>query len=224
MDVKGLSPGDRPREKLLEHGAESLGVNELLAVLLGCGSRSLSALELANRLLAFSGGLVGLTQSSAEALASLHGLKQARAARILAAIELGKRAVSPPVTPRPRFRLPTDAARFLMPRFGAKPLEEFGVLALDTRNGLKCLKVVSTGTLNGSLVHPREVFREAAILQAAAIIAFHNHPSGDPSPSREDRELTRRLHQAGVIMGIELLDHVIVTADRHFSFKERGLL
>jgi DNA repair protein RadC len=222
--MKGLSPEDRPREKLLAHGAESLGVNELLAVVLGCGSRRLSALELANRLLDISGGLAGLSQSTPEALSSLHGLKQARAARILAAVELGKRAALPPATPRPRFRLPADAARFLLPRFGAKPLEEFGILALDTRNGLKRLNVVSTGSLNGSLVHPREVFREAAILRAAAIIAFHNHPSGDPSPSREDRELTRRLHRAGAIMGIELLDHVIVTSDRHFSFKEQGLL
>ena len=111
-----------------------------------------------------------------------------------------------------------------MPCFGAQPPEEFGVLALDTRNGLKRLKVVSTGDLKGLLVHPREVFREAAILRAAAIIAFRNHPSGDPSPSREDRELTSRLQRAGVIMGIELLDHVIVTADQLFSFRERGSL
>lgn len=219
-----LEPGDRPREKLLERGPESLGVNELLAVLLGSGTKASSALELANQLLDRSGGLEGLSHASAAGLARYRGLKQARAARILAAIELGKRASAPRPCSRPQFRLPGDAARFLLPRFGTKPLEEFGVLVLDTRNRLKQLQVVSTGSLNGSLVHPREVFREATILRAAALVAFHNHPSGDPTPSREDRELTLRLVRAGKILGIDLLDHIIVASGRYWSFKERGEL
>lgn len=224
MSIDRILPSDRPREKLLEQGAATLGVNELLAVLLGSGTKSASALELANDLLSRVGGLQGLDRWGASALSRLRGLKQARVARILAALELGKRAASPAESRRPRFRLPEDAARFLLPRFGTRPLEEFGVLVLDTRNRLKRLEVVSKGTLNGSLVHPREVYREAAIQQAAAIIAFHNHPSGDPMPSSEDRALTQRLCQAGKILGIDLLDHVILAAGRYWSFKEHNEL
>jgi DNA repair protein RadC len=222
--ILALSPEDRPREKLLTLGASSLGVNELLAVLLGSGTRSHSALELANRILDLGGGLDGLARSTPAALARCEGLKAARAARILAAFELGRRALSPPLSPKPQFHLPEDAARFLLPRYGTKPLEEFGIAVLDTRNRLKRIEVVSTGSLNGSLVHPREVFREATMLRAAAIIAFHNHPSGDPAPSREDRDLTQRLAKAGKILGIELLDHVIVAFGRYWSFKENGEL
>jgi len=217
-----LTPADRPREKLLELGVESLGVNELVAILLGSGTRARSALELANHLLDRTGGLEGLSRSSPAALARVPGLKDARVAKILAAFELGRRAASPPLSSRPQFRLPGDAARFLLPRFGSRPLEAFGILVLDTRNRLKQLQIVSTGSLSGSLVHPREVFREATMLQGASIIAFHNHPSGDPEPSREDRELTLRLVRAGQILGIELLDHVIVASGRYWSFKERG--
>jgi len=224
VSIDRILPIDRPREKLLERGAATLGVNELLAVVLGSGTKNLSALELANELLSRIGGLEGLTEASPSALAKLRGLKDARVARILAAIELGRRAACPVATERLRFRLPEDAAKFLLPRFGTKPLEEFGVLVLDTRNRLKRLEVVSRGILNGSLVHPREVYREAAICQAAAIIAFHNHPSGDPTPSPEDRALTERLRKAGKILGIELLDHVIVAASRYWSFKEHNEL
>jgi len=220
--LRFLTPADRPREKLLELGVESLGVNELVAILLGSGTRARSALELANHLLDRTGGLEGLSRSSPAALARVPGLKDARVAKILAAFELGRRAASPPLSSRPQFRLPGDAARFLLPRFGSRPLEAFGILVLDTRNRLKQLQIVSTGSLSGSLVHPREVFREATMLQGASIIAFHNHPSGDPEPSREDRELTLRLVRAGQILGIELLDHVIVASGRYWSFKERG--
>lgn len=220
--LSSLAAADRPREKLFELGVESLGVNELVAVLLGSGTRARSVLDLANQLLDRNGGLEGLSRASPAALARMPGLKSARVAKILAAFELGRRAASPPVSPRPQFRLPGDAARFLLPRYGSRSLEAFGILVLDTRNRLKHLQLVSTGSLSGSLVHPREVFREATMLQGAAIIAFHNHPSGDPEPSREDRELTLRLVRAGQILGIELLDHVIVAAGRYWSFKERG--
>ena len=222
--LRFLTPADRPREKLLQLGVESLGVNELVAVLLGSGTRSRSVLELANQVLDRAGGLQGLSRASPAALGRIPGLKGARIAKILAAFELGRRAASPPLSPRPQFRLPGDAARFLLPRYGTRPLEAFGILVLDTRNRLKQLQMISTGSLSGSLVHPREVFREATMLQGAAIIAFHNHPSGDPEPSREDRELTLRLVRAGQILGIELLDHVILASGRYWSFKERGEL
>lgn len=222
--MNGLAPEDRPREKLLARGAEVLGTNELLAVVLGTGTRSLSALELANQILSSAGGLEGLARSTPDSLARLRGLKSARTARLVAALELGRRSVAEPPERRPIFRTPDDAGRYLLPRFGAKPVEEFGVLVLDTRNRLKRLEVISRGSLNGSLVHPREVFREAVSSQAAGLILFHNHPSGDPTPSKEDLALTRRLKQAGSIMGIEVLDHVILGQGQYSSFKEKGIL
>jgi DNA repair protein RadC len=216
--------GDRPREKLLEQGPEVLGANELLAVVLGTGTRSASALELANHILGVAGGLKELSRLSPAALARLPGLKTARTARLLAALELGRRLLIEPDNPRPVFRTPEQAGRYLLPRFSTKAVEEFGMLILDTRNRLKKLEVISKGSVNGSLVHPREVYREAVTLQAAGLILFHNHPSGDPTPSREDLELTRRLREAGRIMGIEILDHVILGAGTFVSFKEKGLL
>jgi DNA repair protein RadC len=222
--MRELASEDRPREKLLSQGAEFLGTNELLAVVLGTGTRNVSALELANQILQTAGGLKDLARFSPGGLTRLRGLKAARAARLLAAFELGRRAVVEPDTPRPMFRTPDEAGRYLLPRFGVKPVEEFGLLILDTRNRLKKLQVISKGSLNGSLVHPREVYREAVTLQAAGLILFHNHPSGDPTPSREDLELTRRLRDAGRIMGIDILDHIILGAGRYTSLKEKGLI
>ena len=152
MNLEALWPEDRPRQKLIERGAATLGVNELLAVLLGSGTKNASALELANQLLRHAGGLEGLHRQSPAGLACVPGLKEARVARILAALELGKRAASANDSARPRFRVPEDAGRYLMPRFGTNPLEEFGVLALDSRNRLTRLEIVSKGSLNGSLV------------------------------------------------------------------------
>ena len=219
-----MAPEDRPREKLLARGAEVLGTNELLAVVLGTGTPRLSALELANEILSSAGGLTGLAHLSPNGMARLKGLKTARTTRLVAALELGRRMLTEPSEPRPIFRTPDDAGKYLLPRFGAKPVEEFGLLILDTRNRLKRLQIISRGSLNGSLVHPREVFREAVALQAAGLVLFHNHPSGDPTPSREDQSLTRRLREAGNIMGIEVLDHVIVGRGRFVSLKEKGLL
>ena len=219
-----MAPEDRLREKLLARGAEVLGTNELLAVVLGTGTPRLSALELANEILSSAGGLTGLAHLSPNGMARLKGLKTARTTRLVAALELGRRMLTEPSEPRPIFRTPDDAGKYLLPRFGAKPVEEFGLLILDTRNRLKRLQIISRGSLNGSLVHPREVFREAVALQAAGLVLFHNHPSGDPTPSREDQSLTRRLREAGNIMGIEVLDHVIVGRGRFVSLKEKGLL
>ena len=224
MGTWDMAPEDRPREKLLARGAEVLGTNELLAVILGTGTPRLSALELANEILSSAGGLTGLAHLSPNGMARLKGLKTARTTRLVAALELGRRMLTEPSEPRPIFRTPDDAGKYLLPRFGAKPVEEFGLLILDTRNRLKRLQIISRGSLNGSLVHPREVFREAVALQAAGLVLFHNHPSGDPTPSREDQSLTRRLREAGNIMGIEVLDHVIVGRGRFVSLKEKGLL
>jgi DNA repair protein RadC len=220
--VLDLPAADRPRERLLRHGPGALSNRELVAVVLGVGSSRASALDLAEELLA--SGMRELFAQSAPELLSRHGLGPAKAGRLLAALELGARLASEPLAERPEFRTPADAARYLLPRYGPRPVETFGLLALDVRRRLRREVVVSVGCLTSSLVHPREVFQEAVTARAAGLILFHNHPSGDPEPSAEDVGLTRRLAQAGQLMGIEVLDHLVLGAGRFVSLKERGAL
>jgi DNA repair protein RadC len=171
-----------------------------------------------------TGGLHTLAGRSLDDLRGQRNVGFAKATRVLAGIELGSRLASERPGPAPSFRSPEDAARYLLPRYGARPVETFGVLALDVRQRLKCDKEISTGCLTSSLVHPREVFQVAVVARAAGLILFHNHPSGDPEPSAEDLSLTRRLVAAGSLMGIEVLDHVVLGAGRFVSLKDRGLL
>jgi DNA repair protein RadC len=221
--MKRLAPHDRPREKLLRVGATGLGDNELVAIIVGHGFRGLGALEVANLVLDASGGLHGLTRTSIDELLHLEGLGYAKAAQIVAAVELGRRTLLHDPGPRVQFARPQDAAGFLMPRFGAQPVEQFGIVLLDTKHRVLRTKLLSVGTLDASLVHPREVFRAASAGGAAAIVLFHNHPSGDPTPSPDDVALTRRLRAAGDLMGIDVIDHVILADTRYFSFRERGV-
>jgi DNA repair protein RadC len=218
--MKDLSPDDRPREKLLCHGASALGDNELIALVIGNGSRRASALTVANELLAAHGGLHALTRCTCDDLVRVVGIGRARAAQIVAAVELGRRTLVR--APRARLRIggPGEAAAFLLPQFGGRGVEQFGILLLDTKHRVVRTAVLAVGTLNSSAVQPREVFREAAIGGAAAIVVFHNHPSGDPTPSPEDVELTRRLTAAGALMGIDVVDHVVLGDARYYSFKE----
>jgi DNA repair protein RadC len=220
--VRDLPLEDRPRERLARLGAGALSNRELLAVLVGSGSRRGSALDLAEGLL--GAGLRDLAGRSLAELEGEHGLGRAKATRVLAALELGARLASDGRTPSAAFRTPESSARYLLPRYGARPVETFGLLALDVRHRLKHEAVVSVGCLTSSLVHPREVFKEAVSARAAALILFHNHPSGDPEPSAEDVSITRRLVSAGTLLGIEVLDHVILGAGRFVSLKERGVL
>ena len=220
--MKHLAPHDRPREKLERLGAAALGDNELLAVILGSGSREAGALALANIVLARGDGLAGLTRSTVVDLQQIEGIGRARAAQVLAAVELGRRTLTRGAAERPRFTSPRQIAHLLVPQFGASPVEQFGVLMLDTRHHVVRVKIVSIGSLDQTVVHPREVFREAAVASAAAIILFHNHPSGDPAPSPDDLALTARLVEAGAILGIDVLDHVILADHRYFSMREAG--
>jgi DNA repair protein RadC len=220
--MKHLAPHDRPREKLERLGPAALGDNELLAVVLGSGSRDVSALALANVLLAQMDGVLGLTRSTVLELQRVDGIGRARAAQVLAAVELGRRTLLRETMQRPRMTNAREIARHLMPQFGASLVEQFGVVMLDTRNHVLRIKIVSIGSLDQAVVHPREVFREAAAASAAAIVLFHNHPSGDPTPSPDDVALTRRLADAGEIMGIEVLDHLILGDGRFFSMREAG--
>jgi DNA repair protein RadC len=213
---------ERPRERLARHGVSALSNAELVALLVGTGSARESVLDLADSLLA--SGLRGLAARSLEDLEGVRGLGRAKATRLLAALELGSRLASEGRDASACLRTPEDSARYLLPRYGARPVETFGLLALDVRHRVKKEAVVSVGCLTSSLVHPREVFQEAVVARAAALVLFHNHPSGDPEPSAEDVSLTRRLASAGTLMGIEVLDHLILGAGRFVSLKQRGVL
>ena len=222
--MKELTPSDRPREKLLAHGAHALGDNELVAVVVGCGCRDRDALAIANELLASRGGLHGLSRSTTGDLQCAAGVGRARAAQIAAAIELGRRTLTQAPRHRPQLLAPDDTAAFLMPAFSGRPVEQFGLVLLDTKYRVIRTAIVAVGTLNSTVVEPRDVYREAVQGSAAAVVVFHNHPSGDPRPSPDDVALTARLREAGVLLGVDLIDHVILGDARYYSFKEMGHL
>jgi DNA repair protein RadC len=216
----GLPVEERPRERLARHGASALSNRELIALLLGTGTAGAPVLSVADGLAAE--GLRVLAGRSLGDLEQRPGLGRAKAARLLAGLELGVRVASEGPSGLPVFHTPEEAGRYLLPRYGARPVETFGLLALDVRHRLRREAVLSVGSLSGSLVHPREVFGEAIAARAAAVLLFHNHPSGDPEPSAEDLALTRRLGAAGAIMGIDVLDHLVLGAGRFVSLKARG--
>jgi DNA repair protein RadC len=220
--MKAVAPHDRPREKLERLGVAALGDNELLALVLGSGSRATDVLALANDLLEKIGGLHGLTRAGSGALRDVAGIGRARAAQVLAAVELGRRTLVRGGDERPRLNSPRQLAAYLLPLYGAHPVEQFGIVMLDTKHRVIRTKVLSIGSLDTTVVHPREVFREAAAAAAAAIVLFHNHPSGDPTPSTDDFVLTTRMVNAGDIMGIEVLDHIILADQRYYSLIEAG--
>jgi len=220
--VKNVAPHDRPREKLERLGPSGLGDNELLALVLGSGSRSANALALANRLLESSGGLHGLTRAGVGDLLRVEGVGRARTAQVLAAVELGRRSLTRAGEMRPRLTSPRELAVHLLPEYGARPVEQFGIVMLDTRHRVIRTRVIAVGSLDTTVVHPREVFREATAAAAASIVLFHNHPSGDPTPSPDDVALTLRMISAGDIMGIDVVDHLILADQRYFSLLESG--
>jgi DNA repair protein RadC len=222
--MRDVAPHDRPREKLERLGAAALGDNELLALVLGSGSRDLDSLELANRLITNAGGLHGLTRAGVGDLRHVPGVGRARAAQVLAAVELGRRTLVRAVAERPRLNTPREMATYLLPQYGAGAVERFGIAMLDSKHRLIRIKIVSIGSLDTTVVHPREVFREAASASAAAIVLFHNHPSGDPAPSPDDVALTTRMIGAGDIMGIDVVDHLILSDQRYYSMLESGRL
>jgi len=222
--IQDLPEGERPRERLLQHGAKSLSNAELLAILLATsGKRGENVLTLAQRVLSQLGDLQRLAYMSSSELRAIPGIGPAKAVLLLAAVELSKRLAPDSIIP-PVVKSPRDVEGLLSAKFRFEERERFYALLLTTKNALIGLEEVSVGSLNSSIVHPREVFRQAIRHSAAAIIVAHNHPSGDPTPSREDVEVTRRLAEAGRIVGIEVLDHIIFGNGVILSLKEKGLM
>lgn len=217
-----MHPVERPRERLLRLGPQNLSDEELLAILLRSGYVGRSALELARELLGRRPG-AGLAQSSVEELRRLKGMGLSRAAAVAAAAELGRRWALEDCAAGPTFEDPRRVWENLHELRG-KRQEHFVALYLNARYLLIHRETVSIGTLTASLVHPREVFAPAVEHRAAAVIVAHNHPSGDPRPSAEDREATSRIAKAGRILGIGLLDHVLVTDKAYLSFRREGYL
>jgi DNA repair protein RadC len=213
---------ERPREKLLRHGAHTLSEAELLAILIRTGNRARTALDLACGILDREGGLAALARRNARELMRVEGIGTAKALGILAAFELGRRLQADSGRKRIPLRTPEDAARLLIPRFRDLTHEVFAVLVLDTQNAVIATVELSHGTLNASLVHPREVYKAAVDHIGAAVIVVHNHPSGNPEPSGEDIAITHQLAGAGKILGIPLHDHLIVAGNGYVSLAERG--
>lgn len=215
---------DRPRERFQRLGPAALADAELIALVLRSGDRRADAVSIARRLLERFGTLAAVARASMIEIASLPGVGPAKAASVLAACALADRVAGAKLEPGRAIGGPLAVHRHFDLRLGLRPQESFHALMLDGRHRLIAEQEVTVGTLNASLVHPREVFREAIRMAAAALVVVHNHPSGDPSPSGEDRRVTERLRAAGALLGIELIDHVIVASGGHFSFREAGLL
>ena len=216
---------DRPRERLWAVGPGALTGQELLAIVLGTGCAGRDALAVAGELLGRGeGSLRRLAGRPAAELAGVPGVGRGKAARVAAALELGRRVGAEVEPPPERIRTPADVHRYYAPRLRDLAVEEFHVLALGSQSQVRGDLLITRGILNSSLVHPREVFRAAIAEAAAGIIVVHNHPSGDPTPSADDRAVTRQLVDAGRLLDLPVHDHVIVGGDRYMSFAEAGLL
>jgi DNA repair protein RadC len=219
-----LTRSEGPRERLRSRGVDALSSAELIALLLRTGARGHDALDVARTLLSRSGGLDRLESAPACELAAVTGVGAAKAASLIAAFELGRRCACSHLPEGAALRSPEDVFRHFGPRLRRVSHERFVVVLLDGRHRVLGEEMVSQGTLTASLVHPREVFRPALRQSAAAVILVHNHPSGDPTPSAEDRAVTERLCQAGEILGIRVLDHVVVAERGYVSLREDGAL
>jgi DNA repair protein RadC len=213
---------DRPREKLARVGAEALGDNELIALLLGSGTRSRGALVVAQDVIEAAGDLHGLPRMGVDELRAVPGVGETRAARLLAAVELGRRALFGGRGERPQMLSTKAVVDYLAPRYAGFGVERFGVLLLDQKQRVIRSVILSTGTVESCVSHPRDLFRVAMLASASHVVAFHNHPSGDPMPSVYDRILTKRLRNAGELIGIELMDHIILGGETFFSFRAEG--
>jgi DNA repair protein RadC len=220
--IKDWPKDERPREKLLKRGPDTLSEAELLAILIRTGTGAGTALDLARAVLTQHGSLRRLAARNAEEIMRTNGMGEAKSLSLIAAFEIGRRVQGMKEEGRLIIRSPDDVAGIMVPRLRDATTEMFYVLILDSQNGLVREVELTSGTLNASLVHPREVYKAAIDHRAASIIVVHNHPSGNKEPSREDLEITRQLKEAGKIVGIPLHDHIITAGNDHSSLAERG--
>ncbi len=221
--MRDLPSGERPRERLRDRGPGSLSNAELLAILLRTGTAGENVVDLAARLLSHFQGLDGLAQASHQELCGVHGLGEAKAAQLQAALELGVRLPAARRPERPSVRSPQDVADLLMAEMSLLEQEHFRVVVLNTKNQVMATPEVYKGSVNATSIRTAEVFREAVRQNCPAIIVVHNHPSGDPAPSDEDVAVTRELVAAGEQLDIDLLDHVVIGRHAFVSLKEKGL-
>lgn len=224
MKMKHVPVEERPRERLLTYGSSHLSNQDIIAILIGSGTKKESAFDLSNRILMHFDGLKLLRDATYEELSAIKGIGKAKGVTILAAIELGRRLHQ--FQPEDQFTIksPADGADFIMEEMRHLNQEHLVAMFLNTKNQIIHRQTIFIGSLNASIVHPREIFREAVRRSAASVICAHNHPSGDPTPSQEDIHVTRRLVEAGKIMGIELLDNLIIGNQSYVSLKEKGYM
>ncbi len=221
--IKDLPIEERPRERLIRHGAVVLSNAELLAILLRVGTKEENAISLAHRILKQEEGLRYLVDSKVEQMACIKGIGQAKAAQLKAAIELGKRLATFELGVDKPVKSPQDVADLLMEDMRYLKKEHMKLVLLNIKCNLISVEEISIGSLNASIVHPREVFNPAIKKSSASIIMVHNHPSGDPTPSSEDTGITARISEAGKLIGIELVDHIIIGDGKYISMKEKGM-
>lgn len=225
ISMKSMPESERPREKIIRSGTTSLSNAELISVVIGSGSNQDSALTLAQRLLSLDPrGLSHLAAANYEELCSLRGIGASKACQIMAVAELGKRIYSEKVPGRIKIAGPAEIAERMMIEMRHLTKEVFKVVLLDTKNQIVSVEEISIGSLNASIVHPREVFQPAVRKSANAVVLIHNHPSGHPEPSTEDKRVTERLVEVGQLMGIQVLDHIVIGDLTYFSFKEHDLM
>lgn len=224
LRVKDLPKNERPREKILRYGAEVMSNSELLAIILRTGTKDENILKLCDRIISHFGGLNGLINPTIEDLKQIKGVGEAKATQILAISELASRFKSFKSGDDHTVSSPKDIAFYMINEMKNLKKEYFKLIMLNTKNKIISIKDVSIGNLNSSIVHPREVFIEAIKNSSASVILCHNHPSGDPSPSREDILVTNRLKECGVLLGIDVLDHIIIGNETYISLKEKGIV
>ena len=223
VTIRDLPAGERPRERLEHFGSGTLSTAELLAILLRTGIKGENVLQLSSRLLAEFGGLSGLAKANFKQLAAVRGMGNAKAAQIQAGLEIGRRLQIASPDERPQISSPSDAAALLMVEMAYHEQEHLRLLLLDTKNRVMDSPTIYIGNVNTTVVRVAEIFRDAVRSNSTALIVAHNHPSGDPTPSPEDVRMTRQLVQAGELLGVEVLDHLVIGEGRFVSLKERGL-
>ncbi len=222
--IKEIPFEERPRERFLKYPPSTISNHELIAIILRTGSKEESVIELAKKLLYQYPSLKVLSNTTIKELMKIRGIGKSKAIELLAAFELGRRVIKESFNQARKLHSPEAIYQFLKDELEMKSQEHFIALFLNTKGELVKKETLFIGSLNSSLIHPRELFKHAVLNSAATIIISHNHPSGDPTPSKADIEVTKILHQNSIMMDIELLDHIIIGKDRYYSFKEKGLI